>query len=399
MTEQAVHDDGFRPASDARRFFDWASTAPLSRACVRAVTEFCAAAAAHRSPPDFQSERTAGLDALRERVRTVFGARPDAEVALVRSVSEASSALAGGLTVPPGGEVLVTAADHPAHAAPWCRLAGRRTDVRLRTLPCLPSGLVDLEHAALLLSERTAVVACTHLTHLDGVLQPVAELSSLARKLSPAVVVVDAAQSVGRVPVDFDALGVDVLLASGRKALLGPMGAGFVIAVPGVLDRLSPLLLSPRNCEARTTGDGAWLPGPSERGGPAALEGNLPDLSALHGLLASLCAYQRAGPQHLASVCRSTAAHMLVAATHAGFRTFGPASAPGEHGIVRVRSPRVADHRAVKSRLRDRGWSVAATEEWLRVSVHACTARDDVAALFDNLAPFGAPGPTARSVP
>jgi selenocysteine lyase/cysteine desulfurase len=199
--------------------------------------------------------------------------------------------------------------------------------------------------------------------------------------------------------VDFDALGVDVLLASGRKALLGPMGAGFVIAVPGVLDRLSPLLLSPRNCEARTTGDGAWLPGPSERGGPAALEGNLPDLSALHGLLASLCAYQRAGPQHLASVCRSTAAHMLVAATHAGFRTFGPASAPGEHGIVRVRSPRVADHRAVKSRLRDRGWSVAATEEWLRVSVHACTARDDVAALFDNLAPFGAPGPTARSVP
>ncbi|MGQ4353990.1 aminotransferase class V-fold PLP-dependent enzyme [Streptomyces drozdowiczii] len=399
MIEPDVRGESFRPAARTTRFFDWASTAPLSAACVRAMTEWRTAVARHPSPPDFQSEDLARLDVLRKRIGSVFAAGADAEVAFVRSVSEASSALARALDLPQGSEILVTAADHPALAASWCWLAGRRPDLRLRTVPCLPSGRIDLERAQRLLSGRTAVVTCTHLTHLDGVLQPVAELAALVRRWSPALLIVDAAQSVGRVPVDFGALGADILVASGRKALLGPMGAGFVIAAPEALAALSPLVFSPRSCEARVGPAGEWLPGVRERTGAAAFEGNLPDLAALHGLHASLLAYRRAGHRELAGGVRSAADAVLTEARHRGFLLVGAAASAGRHGIVRLRSPVATDHREVKHRLAARGFSLAATRDWLRLSVHAFTAPDDIAGLFDHLTPFAAAAPTARSTP
>lgn len=399
MAETAADGADFRPAADTGRFFDWASTAPLSRACVRASADFGRDASCHPCPPDFLTERTAGLDTLRDTVRSVFRAGGGTDVALVRSVAEASSALARALPLPDRCEVLVTAADHPALTAAWCWLAGQREGVTLVTLPCLDSGVIDLERAEQLVTGRTALVACTHMTHLDGVLQPVAALAALVRRRSRALVVVDAAQSAGRVPVDFGALGADILVASGRKALLGPLGAGFVIAAPGVLDAMVPVVFSPRNCRLRTGPDGDPHAGLRQSGGPAALEGNLPDLRALYGLLASLAAYRRAGPEALAARCRGAAAAVLRAARGAGFVPAGPALAGGRHGIVRIRSPRVADHRALKTRLAADGFSLAAAERWLRISVHAFTTTSDITRLFDGLAPFGARPDTARSAP
>ncbi|MGQ4436282.1 MULTISPECIES: aminotransferase class V-fold PLP-dependent enzyme [unclassified Streptomyces] len=399
MVEPAADDTDFRPVADISGFFDWASTAPLSSACVRALADFAEESAVHPAPPDFLTDRTAGLDALRDAIRSVFGVGPDADVALVRSVSEASSALARALPLPASCDVVVTAGDHAALTAPWCWLAGERNTVRLITVPCKDSGLIDLDRAEQLITARTAVVACTHVTHLDGVLQPVAELAALVKRKSRALVVLDAAQSVGRVRVDFDTLGADILIASGRKALLSPLGTGFLIAAPGVLEEMSPMVFSPRNCEVRSATDGAWQPGLRQCGGPSAFEGNLPDLRSLHGLLASLTAYRRAGPHLLADRCRTAASLVLDFARRADFRIAGQATASGRYGIVRLRSPRVADHRELKARIAVGGFSLAAAERWLRISVHAFTTTEDIAGLFDALTPFGLrPDPVRRTL-
>ena len=123
---------------------------------------------------------------------------------------------------------------------PWARLSQERRDLCLRTLPCDPGGVLDLDAAASVIGPRTAVVAVGLMTHLDGVVQPIGELARLVRERSRALLVVDAAQALGRIPVDAAGLGADVLLGTGRKALLGPLGAGFMLLRPGLADRLRP---------------------------------------------------------------------------------------------------------------------------------------------------------------
>jgi cysteine desulfurase/selenocysteine lyase len=374
----------FRPVVDTRRFFDWASTSPVSAACAAVMDDYARAALAHPSPPDFLTERTRGVDSLRDEIRAVFAAPPDTDVSFVRSVAEASSAMARTMAVPRGGNVVVTAADHPALVAPWCWLTGTRPDVELRTVRSEASGRLDLEHAERLVDADTAVVTCTHLTHLDGVLQPVRALAELVRRRSGALLIVDGAQSAGRLPVRFDRLGADIYTASGRKALLGPLGAGFLIAAPGVLDSFGPLVFSARNCSVRARADGRWQPGAQHTGGSAVLEGNLPDLRLLFGLAASLAGYRQAGPTRLARRCRAAADEVARLLPAAGLRAVGPPGS-GCHGIRRWRSPSVRDHRELKARLGRVGFSLAATREWIRISVHAFTSADDIARLCDHL--------------
>ncbi|MGW2716792.1 aminotransferase class V-fold PLP-dependent enzyme [Streptomyces sp. NPDC001492] len=379
----------FRPVVDTRRFFDWASTSPVSAACAAAMEDHTRAALAHPSPPDFLTEHTRGVDSLRDEIRAVFAAPPAVDVALVRSVAEASSAMARTMAVPRGANIVVTAADHPALVAPWCWLTGTRPDVELRTIRSDVSGCLDLEHAERLVDAATAVVTCTHLTHLDGVLQPVSALAELVRRHSGALLIVDGAQSAGRIPVRFDRLGADVYTASGRKALLGPLGAGFLIAGPGVLDSFGPLVFSARNCSVHARADGRWRPGARHAGGSAVLEGNLPDLRLLSGLAASLAAYRQAGPARLARRCCAAAEQVARLLPAVGLRAVGP-SGSGRHGIGRWRSPSVRDHRELKAQLGRVGFSLAATREWIRISVHAFTAADDIARLCDHLRPNAA---------
>ncbi|GAA2280249.1 cysteine desulfurase [Actinomadura luteofluorescens] len=394
MCEQAGG-PSFRPAIDTDRFFDWASTAPNSSACLAAMSEFADAAASHHCPPDFLTASTDALSALRDRIRTVFGAEPDVDVALVRSVAEASSVLARALVLPPGSSVVVSAADHPALVAPWCWLTGVRPDIDLRTIACTGSGVLDLDHAVRLIDSTTAVVACSHLTHLDGVLQPVEELTALTRHRSGALVIIDGAQSAGRVPVRFDALGADVFLASARKALLGPLGTGFVLMRSRVRHTVRPVVFSSRNALAGVRHDGSWRPGLRCRSGAAVFEGNLPDLRALSGLSASLRAYQEAGPDQMAGECRARAESLASLAGQAGYRSLRRPPG-GLTGITRLSSPRVADHRRIKADLASRGFAVAADREWLRISVHAFSTEEGIAALCDHMSAYGTP-PSIRA--
>ncbi len=376
---------GFRPLADSSGFFDWASTSPLARSAVQAMASFRASAADQPCPPEWQRTATAEVTAaVRAEVLRCFSGAAGGDVVLVRSVAEAASLLAAGLSPPAGAELAAGAADHPAAVLPWARLSQERRDLCLRTLPCDPGGVLDLDAAASVIGPRTAVVAVGLMTHLDGVVQPIGELARLVRERSRALLVVDAAQALGRIPVDAAGLGADVLLGTGRKALLGPLGAGFMLLRPGLADRLRPAVLSTRNAVAEPGADGTWPAVVALRGGPVRLEGNLPDLAALRGLQAALCAYSAVGAEAIAAHCRELHGQLADLLPGSGVRLFR-AGARSTAGIVRLRIPAAADHRSLAARLRRGGLGVAACRDWVRVSLHLFNSAADVRRLVGAL--------------
>ncbi|HEX8392559.1 MAG TPA: aminotransferase class V-fold PLP-dependent enzyme [Longimicrobium sp.] len=126
----------------------------------------------------------------------------------------------------PGDRVVRTAYDHNAVRRPVNALEAR--GVRQTVLSGAPDGSVDLDEAARALAGNrnpARLLVLPHASNVLGTALPVAELASLAHDVG-ALVLVDAAQSAGHLPVDVQAMGIDLLAFTGHKGLLGPQGTG-----------------------------------------------------------------------------------------------------------------------------------------------------------------------------
>jgi selenocysteine lyase/cysteine desulfurase len=366
----------FRPRSDTGRFFDWASTAPLSDAAMKAMSDFDLRQQLSSCPPDFVSSETSSLNALRDSLRRLLKPGPDALVVLLRSVAEAVSMLAHGLTLPPGGSVVVTAADHEAAVLPWLH----RDRDAVRTVPCEPSGVLDLTEAERLIDGTTAVVSISHVSHLDGIVQPVRELAKITRERSAALLVVDGAQAVGRLPVEIAGLDADIYLGAGRKALLSPLGTGFLIASEAVLGRIRPSLLVNPQCGTRAERRGLGTAADVLRS-DAPAGGEPTDLRCLAGLHGSVQAYLASDPQELARRTTGLLELLHAEAGRARLTALLPEQAENA-GIVRLCAAGV-DHFRLKRFLRSRGFALAATTAWLRISLLSFNDGAGVRALFN----------------
>jgi cysteine desulfurase family protein len=102
------------------------------------------------------------------------------------------------------------------------------------------TGLVDPDDVKKAIRPETRLIAITHASNVTGTIQPVREIGRIARE-HDIPFLVDAAQSAGHIPVDVQADNIDLLAAPGHKALLGPLGTGFLYIRPGLETVLRPL--------------------------------------------------------------------------------------------------------------------------------------------------------------
>jgi cysteine desulfurase/selenocysteine lyase len=138
------------------------------------------------------------------------------------------------------GHAICTHIDHNSILRPLNALADAGWIEQTRLAVSGKSGLVDPDDVRLAIRPDTKLIAITHVSNVTGTVQPIRAIGRIAREHGIPFVV-DAAQSIGHLPIDVEADFVDLLAAPGHKALLGPLGTGFLYVRPGIERLLRPL--------------------------------------------------------------------------------------------------------------------------------------------------------------
>ncbi|MCD0450588.1 aminotransferase class V-fold PLP-dependent enzyme [Actinocorallia sp. API 0066] len=191
----------------------------------------------------------------------LVGAAPG-EIAFTESATRAWDQAFYAIPFKPGDRILTTTSEYSSNALAYAQ-AARRHGTVTEVVPDDADGTIDLTALEESLGRGgVRLVALNHVPTHDGLINPAAEVGALARAHG-ALFLLDACQSVGQLPVDVSALGVDLLSATGRKFLRGPRGTGFLYVRGGVLDQLEPAVVD--LCAADLTGPSSFTFRPDAR--------------------------------------------------------------------------------------------------------------------------------------
>lgn len=186
----------------------------------------------------YASAQEAGLETLtlRERLCGLFH-HPDPTHVLLTSGATAALNLAIKGFLRPGDRVLVSSMEHNAVMRPLVQIG-----VRFERVPCDRAGRLDLEAAEKMLQEKTRLFLLCHASNVCGTVQDAAAVGELC-KLYGVPLLLDAAQTAGHYPVDFEAFGLSAMAIPAHKGLLGPQGIGALLVTREFVAQLAPLIV------------------------------------------------------------------------------------------------------------------------------------------------------------
>ena len=215
----------------------------------------------------------------------------------------------------PGTRVVAGGMEHNAVMRPLRHLEARGAELVL--VPAGPDGSMAPEAFRQAITPGTTLVVLNHASNVTGTLAPVAEVAALARAAG-ALFLVDAAQTLGALPVDMQALGIDLLAFTGHKGLQGPPGTGGLVLGPGVDPRrLESLVQGGTGSHSEHETQPEFLPDKFESG--------TPNGAGLAGLGAGLAWVAERGPAALHALATDQA-RFLAEGLRAlpGVRVYGP---------------------------------------------------------------------------
>jgi selenocysteine lyase/cysteine desulfurase len=183
------------------------------------------------------------MDEVRGSAAEFLGASPS-EVALMRNTTEGMNAVAQGMTLSPGDQILTTNHEHPGGSVCWEYVA-EKTGAEIVRIE-MPSSVESEDQILALVSShltpRTRVCSFSHVCTITGLVMPLARIAELTRPRG-ILLVCDGAQAPGMLDVDVHALGVDTYASSSHKWMLAPKGTGLLYIREGVQDQIRPLFL------------------------------------------------------------------------------------------------------------------------------------------------------------
>ncbi len=176
----------------------------------------------------------------REVVAELFNAPDPLRVVFGSNATEMLNLVLRGY-LRPGDHVVTSSMEHNAVMRPLRAL--ERQGVEITVVGCAPDGTLDPDDVLAALRPNTALIVLNHASNVVGTILPIREVAARvgATGRSP-LLVVDAAQTAGAIPIDIQADGIDLLAFTGHKSLYGPMGTGGLVIGERVdLERLEPL--------------------------------------------------------------------------------------------------------------------------------------------------------------
>src|SRR5438067_2354878 len=223
-------------------YFDSAATSQKPRKVLDALQNYYEHnnANVHRGLHELSSRATEAYERSRRRVAEYLGAASPDEIVFTRGTTESINLVAqawGGKFLREGDVILLTEMEHHSNLVPW-QLLAERTGVGLRFVPVHDDGTLALEQLSSLLTQEVKLFAFTHVSNSLGTINPVAELCEKARSVG-ALTLIDAAQSIGHMPLNVQDIGCDLLAFSGHK-MCAPTGIGVLYGRGEVLDTMPP---------------------------------------------------------------------------------------------------------------------------------------------------------------
>ncbi|MEM7680881.1 MAG: aminotransferase class V-fold PLP-dependent enzyme [Planctomycetota bacterium] len=368
------------PVLGERCFWNHAAVAPLPAATAEAIA--ASVRAACRESFD-GSARYAAVERMRGLAARLIGAASPDDVALVPNTSTGLATVARGLGLGAGDRVVITAAEYPANRYCWTDL--KQDGVEVVEVPEGADLRVDPGRVADAITPGTSAVALSHVQFATGYRCDLRPVVKAAHRVGAAVCV-DAIQSVGVLPVDVEALGVDFLVADGHKWMLGPEGVGILYARREVAKRMRPPIqgwmsvVRPTDYDAYR--DGQW-PENARRFEPGSW-----NVAAAAGLGASLSLLSEVGVDRVWERVRKLCDLAIGRLEGLGLRCVSPMGAcegVGERsGIVAFDLPEGAptggssNAEALMRALRKQKVHVSARRGRLRISPHFYTPESDV---------------------
>lgn len=223
-------------------FFDSAASAQKPQTVIDAVASCYAKEYAniHRGVYFLSQLATERFESARKKVQHFLNAAEAREIVFTRNATEAINLVAssyGRRFLKRDDEVILSEIEHHSNIVPW-QLLRDDTGIVLKVAPVDDRGALRLDRFRALLSERTKLVAVTHMSNALGTVLPVAEISRLAHETG-ARVLIDGCQAVPHMPVDVRAIDADFYVFSGHK-LYGPSGTGVLYAKANLLEAMPP---------------------------------------------------------------------------------------------------------------------------------------------------------------
>jgi cysteine desulfurase / selenocysteine lyase len=231
------------PTARAVTYLNSASISLMPTPAVDSMVKFQQQIAAGGTIGFDEEAETQALEGVRNEAASLLGTRKE-QIAILSSATIGICSFAWSVDLKRGSNVVSTDADFPSVVYPWMRLRDEKgIEVRLAKNH---DGVVNEDELENLVDNHTAVVSISHVEYGTGQRFDLRWLSELAHSHG-ALLLVDATQSAGLIPIDMDRDRIDVLVAGGYKGLLGPFGAAILYLNRELVERLEPPLVGWRS--------------------------------------------------------------------------------------------------------------------------------------------------------
>jgi cysteine desulfurase family protein len=312
-----------------RVYLDNAATSwPKPEAVYAAVDSYLrkCGAPAGRSAYAEANQATHSVNAARAGAARLLGAEDPKRIVFTFNGTDALNLAIHGLLTA-GDHVVTTVVDHNSVLRPLRELE-RTGAIAVSRISCDGWGVVDPDDVRRAMGARTRLVAIDHASNVTGALQPVADVARIAHERG-ALVLVDAAQTVGQIAVNVADLGIDLLAAPGHKGLLGPTGTGVLYIRSGLESQVRSIRQGGTGTQSEEDRQPETMPYKYESGSI--------NVAGIVGLEAGINFLRMRGLDAVREHHRRLTQRMLDGfAEIAGVRLYGPRSADQRVGVVSI---------------------------------------------------------------
>ena len=288
-------------------YLDNGATTQKPEAVIKAVADYCTYCNAnpHRGAYELSVKATDIYETARVRTQQFIGAARPEEIIFTKNATEALNLVAysyGRANIREGDEIVITISEHHSNIVPWQFVAKAR-GAMLKYIYLAEDGNLSAEGIAAQITEKTKIVAVTHVSNVLGLVNDVRTIADRAHAVG-AVIVVDGSQSVPHIAVDVQAMDADFFAFSGHK-MLSPMGIGVLYGKYDILDAMPPFLFG---------GDMIDYVGEQETTFaelPAKFEAGTQNVSGASGLIAAIDYLEKVGFDRIETIERDLISYAL----------------------------------------------------------------------------------------